>query len=129
MADKKGMTIIIAVGGGGKPPPTGSNAKPSKKSQKEGCEMINLPIDALVDENDEGREVAPEVGDSVVLNDVAGEVTAVSDGVATIDLKSAGGIPIEYAKHKDKKEESPDEDMEGEELLEAAMVADEEKGY
>ena len=91
--------------------------------------MINLPIEALVDENGEGEAVAPEVGDSVLLDDVAGEVTGVSDGVATIDLKSAGGIPIEYAKHRDKKEESPDEDMEGEELLEAAMAADEEMGY
>jgi hypothetical protein len=90
MHKKKGMTIIIAVGGG-KPPPTGSSVKPSKKSQKEGREMINLPIDSLVDENGEGEEVAPEVGDTVVLNEVAGEVTGVDGGVATIDLKSAGG--------------------------------------
>ena len=91
--------------------------------------MINLPIDALTSETAEGGDVSPEVGDTVSLNDVAGEVTAVENGVATIDLKSAGGIPIEYAKHRDKKEESPDEDMEGEELLEAAMAADEEMGY
>ena len=129
MAHKKGMTIIIAVGGGGKPPPTGSSAKPSKKSQKEGCERINLPIEALVDENGEGEAVAPEVGDSVVLDDVAGEVTAVTDGVATIDLKSAGGIPLEYAKHEEKEEEDSEMDMEGDELLEAAMAADEEMGY
>ena len=78
------MTIIIAVGGG-KPPPTGSNGKLSKNpKKKEGCEMINLPIEALVDENGEGEAVAPEVGDSVLLDDVAGEVTGVSDGVATI---------------------------------------------
>ena len=90
--------------------------------------MINLPIDSLVDENGEGEEVAPEVGDTVVLNEVAGEVTGVSDGVATIDLKSAGGIPIEYAAH-DAPEEDMEKDMEGEALLEAAMAADEEKGY
>ena len=91
--------------------------------------MLNLPIDALVDENDEGREVAPEVGDSVVLNDVAGEVTAVSDGVATIDLKSVGGVPVEYAAHEDAAEEMPMDDAEGDALLEAAMAADEEEGY
>ena len=92
--------------------------------------MINLPIEALVDENGEGEAVAPEVGDSVVLDDVAGEVTAVTDGVATIDLKSAGGIPLEYAKHEEKEEEEDSEmDMEGDELLEAAMAADEEMGY
>lgn len=120
------MTIIIAVGGG-KPPPTGSSVKPSKKSQKEGREMINLPIDSLVDENGEGEEVAPEVGDTVVLNEVAGEVTGVDGGVATIDLKSAGGVPIEYAAHEE--EAAPDEDIEGAELMEAAMAADKEEGY
>ena len=126
MHKKKGMTIIIAVGGG-KPPPTGSSVKPSKKSQKEGCEMINLPIEALVDENGEGEEVAPEVGDTVVLNEVAGEVTGVEGGIATIDLKSAGGVPIEYAAHKE--EAAPEEDVEEAELLEAAMAADAEEGY
>ena len=91
--------------------------------------MINLPIDALVDETDEGRDVAPEVGDTVVLDDVAGEVTAVDGGVATIDLKSAGGVPIEYAAHEEAAEEMPVEDEEGDALLEAAMAADEEEGY
>ena len=89
--------------------------------------MINLPIDSLVDENGEGEEVAPEVGDTVVLNEVAGEVTGVDGGVATIDLKSAGGVPIEYAAHEE--EASPDEDIEGAELMEAAMAADKEEGY
>ena len=128
MHKKKGMTIIIAVGGG-KPPPTGSSVKPSKKSQKEGCEMINLPIEALVDENGEGEEVAPEVGDTVMLNEVAGEVTGVDGGVATIDLKSAGGVPIEYAAHEEAEEEVLAGDEEGDALLEAAMAADEEEGY
>jgi len=91
--------------------------------------MINLPIEALVDENGEGEEVAPEVGDTVVLDEVAGEVTAVDGGVATIDLKSAGGIPIEYAAHEEAEELNPEQDVEGAELLEAAMAADEEKGY
>jgi len=89
--------------------------------------MINLPIEALVDENGEGEEVAPEVGDTVVLDEVAGEVTGVDGGVATIDLKSAGGVPIEYAAHEE--EAMPMEDEEGAELLEAAMAADEEEGY
>ena len=89
--------------------------------------MINLPIEALVDENGEGEEVAPEVGDTVVLNEVAGEVTGVDGGVATIDLKSAGGVPIEYAAHEEM--EAPEEDVEGAELMEAAMAADEEEGY
>jgi hypothetical protein len=129
MHKKKGMTIIIAVGGGEKPPPTGSNAKPSKKSQKEGCEMINLPIEALVDENGEGEEVSPEVGDAVVLNDVAGEVTGVEGGVATIDLQSVGGVPVEYAAHEAAEEEVSMEDEEGDALLEAAVAADKEEGY
>ena len=89
--------------------------------------MINLPIEALVDENGEGEEVAPEVGDTVMLNEGAGEVTGVDGGVATIDLKSAGGVPIEYAAHEE--EAMPMEDEEGAELLEAAMAADEEEGY
>ncbi len=89
--------------------------------------MINLPIEALVDENGEGEEVAPEVGDTVVLNEVAGEVTGVEGGIATIDLKSAGGVPIEYAAHEEA--EMPMEDEEGAELLEAAMAADKEEGY
>ena len=91
--------------------------------------MINLPIEALVDENGKGEEVAPEVGDTVVLNDVAGEVTGVEGGVATIDLKSAGGVPIEYAAHEEAEEEVLAGDEEGDALLEAAMAADEEEGY
>jgi hypothetical protein len=129
MADKKGMTIIIAVGGGQKPPPTGSNDKPSKKPKREGKGMINLPIDALTSQTAEGGDVSPEVGDTVSLNDVAGEVTAVENGVATIDLKSVGGVPVEYAAHEDAAEEMPMDDAEGDALLEAAMAADEEGGY
>ena len=89
--------------------------------------MINLPIEALVDENGEGEEVAPEVGDTVMLNDVAGEVTGVEGGVATIDLKSVGAIPIEYAEHEEA--EMPEEDAEEAALMEAAMAADAEEGY
>ena len=129
MAHKKGMTIIIAVGGGGKPPPTGSNVEPSKKPKREGKGMINLPIDALTSQTAEGGDVSPEVGDTVSLNDVAGEVTAVENGVATIDLKSVGGVPVEYAAHEDAAEEMPMDDAEGDALLEAAMAADEEEGY
>ena len=46
---------------------------------------------------------------------------------ATIDLKSVGAIPIEYAEHEEA--EMPEEDAEEAALMEAAMAADAEEGY
>ena len=68
MKPKGGVTLIIAVGGG-KPPHHGhSNRK------KKGCEMIKIPMEALVSDDEAGEGVSPEVGDMVGLSSVEGEV-------------------------------------------------------
>ena len=128
MKPKGGVTLIIAVGGG-KPPHHGH----SGKDKKEGCEMIKLPMDALVSANEAGEGVSPEVGDAIVLDAVEGEVTAINDdGTAHVELVSTGGVPIEYVEHVSKEEAEEDvdvADVEGAELLAAAEEADEEMGY
>jgi len=123
MHPKGGVTLMITVGGG-EPPSHGHS-----DSKKEGCEMIRLPIDALVAEGEGGDTVAPEVGDSVVMNDVGGEITAINeDGTAHVEISSAGGVPVEYVgSEAEKVDES--EDIEGAELLAAAEEEDELMEY
>ena len=95
--------------------------------------MIRLPLDALVSELEDGAEVAPEVGDVVVLETVEGEVVAVNeDGTAHGELTTAGGEAIEYVEEAaavDAEAEEMDE-MAGmeEELMAAAAAQDEEMG-
>ena len=95
--------------------------------------MIRLPLDALVSELEDGSEVAPGVGDVVVLETVEGEVVAVNeDGTAHVELTTAGGQPIEYVEEAaeiDAEAEDMDE-MAGmeEELMAAAATQDEEMG-
>ena len=127
MKPKGGITLIIAVGGG-KPPSHGHSDK-----QDKGCEMIRLPLDALVSELEDGAEVAPEVGDVVVLETVEGEVVAVNeDGTAHVELTTAGGEAIEYVEEAaeiDEADVEADEmDAVGEELMAAAVAQDEEMG-
>ena len=128
MKPKGGVTLIIAVGGG-KPPHHGH----SDKDKKEGCEMIKLPMEALVSADEAGEGVSPEVGDAIVLEAVEGEVTAINDdGTAHVELVSAGGVPIEYVEHVSEEvaeEEADVLDVEGEELLAAAGESDEKMGY
>jgi len=124
----KRMDIMIAVGGG-KPPRHGH----SGEDKKEGCEMIKLPLEALVSADEAGEGVTPEVGDAIMLEAVEGEVTAINDdGTAHVELVSTGGVPIEYVEHVSEEvpEEEVDlEDVEGAELLAAATEEDEKKGY
>jgi len=128
MKPKGGLTLIIAVGGGNAP-----SHGHSDKHDKQGCEMIRLPLDALVSELEDGAEVSPEVGDVVVLETVEGEVVAVNeDGTAHVELTTAGGEAIEYveeAAEVDAEAEEMDE-MAGmeEELMAAAAAQDEEMG-
>ena len=131
MKPKGGVTLIITVGGG-KPPSRGHSDK-----HKEGCEMIRLPLDALVSELEDGAEVAPEVGDVVVLESVEGEVVGVNeDGTAHVELTTAGGQPIEYVEEGMEVDAEADaavaeaDEMAGmeEELLAAAAAQDEEMG-
>ena len=127
MKPKGGLTLIIAVGGG-KPPSHGHSDK-----QDKGGKMIRLPLDALVSELEDGAEVAPEVGDVVVLETVEGEVVAVNeDGTAHVELTTAGGEAIEYVEEAaaiDAEDAEMDE-MAGmeEELMAAAAAQDEEMG-
>ena len=95
--------------------------------------MIKVPIDALVTDTEGGEEVAPEIGDTVVLEVVEGEVTHIDeDGTAHVELKTAGGEPIEYAEEAAAVDEAVAEDdelagMEAE-LIAAAAAQDEEQG-
>ena len=127
MKPKGGVTLIITVGGG-KPPSRGHSDK-----HKEGCEMIRLPLDALVSELEDGSEAAPEVGDVVVLETVEGEVVGINeDGTAHVELTTAGGQPIEYVEAEAEMDEAAVDagEMAGmeEELMAAAAVQDEEMG-
>ena len=127
MKPKGGLTLIISVGGG-KPPHHGDSDK-----QDKGCEMIKLPLDALVSELEDGAEVAPEVGDVVVLETVEGEVVGINeDGTAHVELTTAGGQPIEYVEAEAELDEEAAEmdEMAGmeEELMAAAAAEDEEMG-
>jgi len=127
MKPKGGLTLIISVGGG-KPPHHGDSDK-----QDKGCEMIKLPLDALVSELEDGTEAAPEVGDVVVLETVEGEVVGINeDGTAHVELTTAGGQPIEYVEAEAEMDEAAVEagEMAGmeEELMAAAAVQDEEMG-
>jgi len=127
MKPKGGVTLIIAVGGG-KPPHHGHSDK-----DKEGCEMIKLPMEALVSEDEAGEGVVPEVGDTVSLDAVEGDVTAINDdGTVHVELMSAGGVPIEYVEHVSEgavEEEVDDFAEEEAELLAAAAEEDEKRGY
>ena len=128
MKPEGGMTLIIAVGGG-KPPHHGNSDKHNKK----GCEMIRLSMDSLVADLEDGEEVAPEVGDTVVLETVEGEVVGINDdGTAHVELMTAGGEPIEYveaeAEFDEEAAEAGEMDAMGEELLAAASAEDEERG-
>ena len=127
MKPKGGVTLVITVGGG-KPPSRGHSDK-----HKEGCEMIRLPLDALVSELEAGSEAAPEVGDVVVLETVEGEVVGINeDGTAHVELTTAGGQPIEYVEAEAEVDEADVEagEMAGmeEELMAAAAAQDEEMG-
>lgn len=134
MQPKGGVTLIITVGGGN-PPSCGS----SVDSKKEGNEMIKVPMEALVSETEGGEALSPAIGDSVVLDSVEGEVVAVNeDGTAHVQIKTAGGVPVEYI--EDVVEEIPVDaealdaeeaalDAEGDELLAAAEAVDEEALY
>ena len=132
MQPKGGVTLIITVGGGN-PPSCGS----SVDSKKEGDKMIKVPMEALVSETEGGEALSPAIGDSVVLDSVEGEVVAVN-GTAHIQIKTAGGVPVEYI--EDVVEEIPVDaealdaeeaalDAEGDELLAAAEAVDEEALY
>jgi len=127
MKPKGGLTLIISVGGG-KPPHHGDSDK-----QDKGCEMIKLPLDALVSELEDGTEAAPEVGDVVVLETVEGEVVGINeDGTAHVELTTAGGMPIEYVAEEAALDEEAVEmdEMAGmeDELMAAAAAQDEEMG-
>ena len=134
MQPKGGVTLIITVGGGN--PPSRSSSVDSKK---EGNEMIKVPMEALVSETEGGEALSPAIGDSVVLDSVEGEVVAVNeDGTAHVQIKTAGGVPVEYV--EDVIEEVPLDadaldaeeaalDAEGDELLAAAEAVDEEALY
>ena len=127
MKPKGGLTLIISVGGG-KPPHHGDSDK-----QDKGCEMIKLPLDALVSELEDGSEAAPEVGDVVVLETVEGEVVGINeDGTAHVELTTAGGMPIEYVAEEAALDEEAVEmdEMAGmeDELMAAAAAQDEEMG-
>ena len=101
--------------------------------------MIKVPTEALVSETEGGEALSPAIGDSVVLDSVEGEVVAVNeDGTAHIQIKTAGGVPVEYI--EDVVEEIPVDaealdaeeaalDAEGDELLAAAEAVDEEALY
>ena len=132
MKPKGGVTLIITVGGGNPPHPGHSD-----KHNKEGCEMIRVPLDALVSELEDGAEVAPEVGDVVVLETVEGEVVGINeDGTAHVELTTAGGQPIDYVEEALEVDAEADaavaeaDEMAGmeEELLAAAAAQDEEMG-
>ncbi len=124
---KKGMVVMIAVGAG-KPAPHGKSPKDK--------DMIILPIEALASDNESGESIAPEAGDSVILDDVEGVVSSVGeDGGIHIELKSAGGHPIAYADAAIEEQGVEDEVLEesamdamGQELLAAAVKEDEEAG-
>ena len=95
--------------------------------------MIKLPLEALVSEDEAGAGVTPEVGDTVSLDAVEGDVTAINDdGTVHVELMSAGGVPIEYVEHVSE-EESVEEDLALDEeeagLLAAAEEEDEAMGY
>jgi len=128
MKPKGGVTLIIAVGGG-KPPHHGH----SDKDKKEGCEMIKIPMEALVSDDEAGAGISPEVGDTVSLDAVEGDVTAINDdGTVHVELMSAGGVPIEYVEHVSEgavEEEVDDFAEEEAELLAAAAEEDEKRGY
>tara|TARA_Y100001938_G_scaffold143573_1_gene216564 strand:- start:204 stop:608 length:405 start_codon:yes stop_codon:yes gene_type:complete len=134
MKPKGGVTLIIAVGGG-KPPHHGhSNRK------KKGCEMIKIPMEALVSDDEAGEGVSPEVGDMVGLSSVEGEVKKIGDdGSVHVELQSANGQPVEYVSHDAKEhdekkadaEEVQADEMEAEESMLRAMAEeeDEKAGY
>lgn len=134
MQPKGGVTLIITVGGGHSP-----SRSSSVDSKKEGNEMIKVPMEALVSETEGGEGLTPAVGDSVVLDSVEGEVVAINeDGTAHVQIKTAGGVPVEYV--EDVIEEVPLDadaldaeeaalDLEGDELLAAAEAVDEEALY
>jgi len=95
--------------------------------------MIRIPIEALVSDDEAGEGISPEVGDTISLDAVEGNVAAINDdGTAHVELVSAGGVPIEYAEHVSE-EEPIEEDValedEGAELLAAAEEEDEKMGY
>ena len=93
--------------------------------------MIKIPVAALAAEDEGGQDVTPEVGVMVALDIVEGEIRSVSeDGMVHVELKTAGGEPIEYADdEKEEKPEEPSEDAMEAELMAAAEKADEEEGY
>ena len=125
MQPKGGVTLIIALGGGFPPPKSHVNHK--------GCDMIKIPIDSLITDSEEGGDIAPEIGDVVILETVEGEVISVNeDGSAHVELTSAGGEPIEYVEGEVALEEAEVEvdDMAGmeEQLMAAAATQDKEQG-
>ena len=125
MQPKGGVTLIIAVGGG-KPPHHGHS-----NSKEKGCEMIKVPMEALMGQGEDGSDLVPEVGDSVLMPEVSGEVAEVNDdGTVHLSLISANGVPIEYVDHKEAEEVAEgNDDLEAAELLAAAEEEDEKMGY
>jgi len=127
MGDKKpkGMVIMIAVGGGPKSRPHGH---PS--NEKQGCDMIKIPLEALVSESEEGEQIPPQEGDAVVINSVEGEVVGIDGPDAHIELISANGAPIEYVEQMAEDAEADIvDDAEADALLQMAEEEDLKAGY
>ena len=119
----KCMMVVIAVGAG-KPAPHGQLCEDHK--------MIKISAESIVGVDESGNSVEAEVGDTIVLEQVEGELVALNDdGSAHVELRAANGEPIEYVEAEETvEEEVPVDDMDAmeQQLLQAAMAEDEEAG-
>lgn len=58
--------------------------------------MISIPVEALATDSEDGKDVMPEVGDEVTLNEVKGILKKLDNGEAYVEIKSVNGMPAEY---------------------------------
>ena len=112
-----GVTVVIVTGGAGSPARMGGG----KTSKKKACPcMIMIPVSALSGSSEGGESMAPEVGDSIQLENVMGRVDSIKGNMAHVEIQSVNGEEAEYM------------DKEGgdrEEMMDMAKKVDEEAGY
>lgn len=59
--------------------------------------MIQVPIKAIADSDEEGNPVHPEPGDTLDLGGVTVKVESIEGDTATVDVQTINGEPVTYA--------------------------------
>lgn len=117
----KGVTVVIVTGGAGSPARMGVD----KTSKKKVCPcMISIPLKALAGGDDNGKDMTPESGDTVTLENVMGVVKSIEGDMAHVEIQSVNGEEATYVGG-----DGGDSDGDRDKMIDMAKSVDDEAGY